>query len=295
MRTIKAQRIILEILAGRRTATGNTRNGIRPRRMREWDLAKIARRCFHDTNGHPLLPHLERALFARGLQGLRRDGMVRLKTQLPGVLWVSATKAGLQAIEAGWQKDHDPEAEATKPCPRCGYYNPEADKSCQMCGETLTASPAQIAEALSKLPNPDIFMSSQMTWLWLRRWGIYAAVIAPCIACLFLVAFILEGTALVNMRYERLVIPAATMSLLLGIAAGYCIVRIRAGFYSGIIFFTAAYLVESAVRIAVGGTTYSLWDEAIRFHLVSGLPMAMACGALIGHFTEHIVHAHGGG
>jgi hypothetical protein len=84
------------------------------------------------------------------------------------------------------------------------------------------------------------------------------------------------------------------MSIILGAAAGACILMMRPGFYSGLIFFSIAYLMESAVRILVGGTSYELWEEAILFHIWVGLPIAAAFGVTIGKIAGHVVSLHGG-
>lgn len=292
MKTIEAEQIILEILAGRRGPSGEPTGHTRPRAQKEWDLAKAARACFHDAEGKRLLPHIERALFARALQRLRREGLVRLRIGVPNLIWVRLTTEGLKAAEFGLNGAGDPEAKGTVPCPRCGYYAPKNEKNCSLCGETLDSVSVHLIRDLGHLNDPDVFMANEMAWAWLRRAGIYGLVMTCCTAGLFLVGLILEGQFLIES--ERALVPLITMSVLLGTTAGICIVKFGGGFYNGLLCFTCAYLMESAVRVAVGGTRYELWDEAVFYYISVGFPLAMALGIIIGVGAARIVRGHGG-
>jgi hypothetical protein len=223
MKTREAQRILLEILAGqRRSSEDYTRrrriwaaaakllNG-RPRKMREWDLAMTARPFFRAADGTPFYPHVERALFARALQRLRRAGLVQVRTRIPGLVWVAITKAGLKSLDTGLPDIQDHENDATQCCPRCGYYNPEPQETCEVCRQRVTSSQAEIAESWKALTPPDKFVSTELARLKVHRRRIHLSITALCILGLFLVSLALEGFA--PMAQDRVLVccPGSTL------------------------------------------------------------------------------------
>jgi hypothetical protein len=292
MRTTEAQRIILELLAGKRSRSGSPTGRVRPRRMREWDLARAARPLFRNSHRYLLPTHIERALFARALRRLRHAGLVRLSARLPGEVWAQITRTGLQTLLSECVDIQDTEREATRPCPRCGYYNREDQRICSICREALSTPLRSVIQSYGRLGDIDGFMSAEMTRLVSHRRRIHLMVMVACAVCLLLLPVLIEGPAALGSG--RVTFRISCMSIVLGALAGGCIVRIRPGFCSGAIFFAAAYVLQSLLRVLAGWTPYSLWREAISCHLCVGLPLAIGIGVVIGELVGLFAYRHGG-
>jgi hypothetical protein len=260
--------------------------------MKEWDLASAARPLFRNSYRYLLPTHIERALFARALLRLRHAGRVRLSARLPGEVWAQITRTGLRTLLSECADIEDTEREATRSCPRCGYYNRESERICTMCRETLSTPLHTVIQSYNRLGDIDGFMSAEMTRLVSHRRGIHLMIMAACAVCLLLLPVLVEGsTALVS---DRVTFRISCISIILGMLAGGCIVRIRPGFFSGAIFFAGAYVLQSVVRVLEGWTPYSLWREAISYHLCVGLPLAIGIGIVIGELVGLFAYRHGG-
>lgn len=292
MKTAEAEKIILEVLSGRRTPAGLNGHHARLRTLKEWDLAKIARSHFRNADGTRLLPHIEQALFARALHGLRRSQRIRLRTRYPGIVYVGLTSAGLAAVESGLDDAAVSGAEPAASCPRCGLEKNGDRRTCSLCGEKHSRPASDISQSVAGLTSPDAFLASELAESRYHGVGICAAFMALCGVGLFLVAFILEGVS--SLHDERFLVPAITMSLMLGTASGWSLMRFRAGLLPGMLLVALACAVASSIRVAVGGTHYDLWNEAVQFHIICGLPIALGFGAAIGLLARRVAHAHGG-